>query len=108
MQKYSKWKATYLHKCSQTGETPQPGPKGSGFEDDLGGICDLSGLSNLPTGNSQDPLPPDQSAYQQPPNLPAGSTQHDTFSVPTQPAVSSPGSHLHHNPIDFRRSTQIV
>ena len=37
-QKYAKWKATYLHKCIQTGETPIHGPEGSEFEnDDLGG-----------------------------------------------------------------------
>ena len=102
MQKYSKWKATYLHKCSQTGETPIPGPEGSGFEDDLGGIID--DMSNLPKPSNNPEYPtnvapanqyelppnPSNSIYQELPSIPGSSTQVDTFSppsqIPTQPA----------------------
>ena len=52
MQRYSKWKATYLHKCLQTGETPLPGPQGSGFEDELGAFPGGSGAGGTFPGGS--------------------------------------------------------
>lgn len=97
MQRYSKWKATYLHKCLQTGETPQPGPQGSGFEDDLGGIGETMGLSNLPSGSSQDPsnIPSTSGGQFHPPpdlpDIPDNSRAPETFSPPShQPPPQQP------------------
>lgn len=103
MQRYSKWKATYLHKCLQTGETPQPGPQGSGFEDDLGGINNAMGLPNIPSGSDQNPStssgdqyqyppanPPAQPPAQPPSNIPENTRSPETFSTPSHiPAAAS-------------------
>jgi len=77
MQKYSKWKATYLHKCAQSGETPQPGPQGSGFEDDLGGI------------NASLPSIPGESTYDDPSTFTSGA---GPSSSGAGPSSSSGGS----------------
>ncbi|XP_065653471.1 vacuolar protein sorting-associated protein VTA1 homolog [Hydra vulgaris] len=56
-QKYAKWKATYLHKCLQNGVVPEPGPEGSGFENELNVLPDVSKESKF---NSQ--IPPSNNA----------------------------------------------
>ncbi|KAB7498094.1 Vacuolar protein sorting-associated protein VTA1-like protein [Armadillidium nasatum] len=55
--KYAKWKATYIHKCLKSGETPVPGPVGSEYMFEFG-----TGNQDYETENTNNPsisvLPP--------------------------------------------------
>jgi len=104
MQKYSKWKATYLHKCAQTGETPIPGPEGSGFETDLEGLAD-PGMSNISLGDTfpSSQHPSNLPTNQNPQNIPGPSSQDSrTTQVPTVPS-NVPASHLDASKIDIQQ-----
>lgn len=100
MQRYSKWKATYLHRCSQTGETPIPGPAGSGFEDQLALlVTDMSALSSIPqTSNNEDeeinlrevPSLPDVPGLPDVPSLPNVPDLPEIPSLPDIPTSNDP------------------
>ncbi|XP_037000856.2 vacuolar protein sorting-associated protein VTA1 homolog isoform X2 [Artibeus jamaicensis] len=64
--KYARWKATYIHHCLKSGETPQAGPVGMEEENDVEDSEDV-GAASLPT----QPPPPSSSAYD-PSSLPPG------------------------------------
>lgn len=115
MQKYSKWKATYLHKCAQTGERPKPGPKGSGFETDLEGLNDQvmpNQGDNYPS-NALPPLQPGNMAtYNEPVNISGPSSPQRLFpplqphtQQPQQPSVpfTLPTSHLDASQINIEQ-----
>ena len=83
-QKYAKWKATYINKCLQTGETPVPGPKGSEFDG-----AEFSSESSMPGGST--------SGAAQPPSFPQPYNTNQTpypppaasYPPPSQPSASS-------------------
>merc|ERR1712226_108849 len=93
-----------------SGETPVPGPEGSGFESDLDGLGD-TGSSDFRAGGEQYPVKPaqpgDYSSYQQPQNFPGPSTQRDT-TPKQQPAVpfTLPSSHLDASQINIPQVTK--
>jgi len=39
--KYARWKATYIHNCLKSGETPQSGPIGMDEDGEAGGPSDM-------------------------------------------------------------------
>ncbi|CAB1440495.1 unnamed protein product [Pleuronectes platessa] len=58
--KYARWKATYIHNCLKSGETPQSGPiamEGDGEADEFG----AAGFSGFSQGGSFRGAPPSQS-----------------------------------------------
>jgi len=67
-QKYSKWKAAYIHKCLKNGETPIPGPAGGDGEEEGG----------------DPPYPPLPSNTQQPPGYPTSTQQPPGYPTNTQ------------------------
>ena len=67
-QKYSKWKAAYIHKCLKSGETPVPGPAGGDTEAEGG----------------DSPYPPYPSNTQQPPGYPTNTQQPPGYPTDTQ------------------------
>jgi len=124
-QKYAKWKATYINKCLQTGETPVPGPKGSEFDG-----AEFSSESSIPGGSTsgaaqppsfpqpyntnQTPYPPPAASYPSPsqPSAssyanypPAASYQRPTHSEDETPTdTGTPSSGL--GPDDFQQATK--
>lgn len=92
-QKYAKWKATYLHKCMQSGETPVAGPEGSGFEDDLN--VNMPGDTSNALFNSGPGYPTDSNAHSSMPPQPGAFsyTQPDRPTpAPRQPPPPSASS----------------
>ena len=75
-QKYSKWKAAYIHKCLKSGETPIPGPAGGDGEAE-GGEPPYPSNTQQPPGyptNTQQP-PGYPTSTQQPPGYPTNTQQ---------------------------------
>ncbi|KAK3522725.1 hypothetical protein QTP86_030800 [Hemibagrus guttatus] len=84
--KYARWKATYIHNCLKSGETPQAGPigmEGEAYDDNFG--LEAGGLPHASFGPSQPhPSSSVNLADQGPPSVPPANF--NTIQVP-------PGSH---------------
>eukprot|EP00794_Sanderia_malayensis_P000347 gene347-980_t len=111
-QRYAKWKATYIHKCMQTGETPIPGPQGSEFEgaefDSLsdsqpnmpsqppsqGGQPPYPG-GQPPSQSGQPPYPSSNTYPEYPPSQPTNTSPYPPSQPPTQtPSYSQPKGYI--------------
>ncbi|XP_064609842.1 vacuolar protein sorting-associated protein VTA1 homolog [Liolophura sinensis] len=66
--KYAKWKATYIHKCLQSGEQPVPGPVG-GDDDEI--IAPAVGFEGVQPGPSHSYPDPTRSSFPDPSNQPS-------------------------------------
>nr|XP_057935874.1 vacuolar protein sorting-associated protein VTA1 homolog isoform X2 [Doryrhamphus excisus] len=51
--KYARWKATYIHNCLKSGETPEAGPVGMELEQEADGDEGFSGQAFSPRGSFQ-------------------------------------------------------
>ena len=74
-QKYSKWKAAYIHKCLKNGETPIPGPAGGDSEAEGG---------EPPYPSSTEPSPGYPPSTQPPPGYPTNTQQPPGYPTSTQ------------------------
>lgn len=81
-QKYAKWKATYIHKCLQTGEAPVPGPQGSEFD---GAEFSTEPAREDTNETFTPPYPPQPHSSNQAPYPPPSSS----FASPGQPSSYS-------------------
>ncbi|XP_076873445.1 vacuolar protein sorting-associated protein VTA1 homolog isoform X2 [Brachyhypopomus gauderio] len=79
--KYAKWKATYIHNCLKSGETPQPGPigmEGEAYDDEFGaeggvpypGLQPQASFRTAPADHDPAVMPPPTSNN---PQIPPGS-----------------------------------
>ncbi|XP_048767575.1 vacuolar protein sorting-associated protein VTA1 homolog [Ostrea edulis] len=107
--KYAKWKAAYIHKCLQTGETPVAGPLPEEGDEDApqpstfsGATAGPSSYSNQPPSQPSPPYPPPgnqlpggaqswpqeqpQASYQPPPPQPQYSAPQETWKPPSNPS----------------------
>lgn len=106
-QKYSKWKAAYIHNCLKNGETPQPGPLQSEEEDYLRDVA-AGGNPSLPSataGWNTNPIQP--TPYQPPPSTPSpqpnqpaniASLPFNLPDPPKEPEPKHPGGFIPYNP----------
>lgn len=103
-QKYAKWKASYIHRCLQTGETPVAGPLP--LEGDFGGEADFGAggfdQSAAPRGGA--PLNHNNSYPQMPPQ-----SQSQSYPTPVQPQPQpqpgyNPGSYSANTPVNYNNS----
>ncbi|XP_035380141.1 vacuolar protein sorting-associated protein VTA1 homolog isoform X2 [Electrophorus electricus] len=109
--KYARWKATYIHNCLKSGETPQPGPigmEGEAYDDEFGaeggaeGGAPLAGFQpqvsfrTAPADHSPAVMPPPSNNLQIPPG------SHAPANTPAEPP--RPTGDVRLTPEDFTRA----
>ncbi|VDK38460.1 unnamed protein product [Gongylonema pulchrum] len=94
--KYAKWKATYIHNCLKNGETPKPGPAGSGGDPAAAsGGTPSSDHYNRPAQPHVPPNVPQEKPFTPPrvcPERPPAGGMAETFETAGGPSAESTSS----------------
>ncbi|XP_065057940.1 vacuolar protein sorting-associated protein VTA1 homolog [Rhopilema esculentum] len=119
-QRYAKWKATYIHKCLQTGETPVPGPQGSEFEgaefsseftEQTTGYQQQQNMPHpmdwsQPNVPNQTPYPAPNTSYTHTPPKEEPKSSYSSHEDESSAAIAASGSSSHLGPQEYQQATK--